>query len=277
MLMIKLYHDDNTIHQHLLPFCKKIKDMDTDTFKQLKLFEKSLSKEELKEFRKIRKSVIESVWRKNNKESRTKSYHKNKDTSKVKSKIWRQNNPERLKHHHDTWVAKNKKRHYSTINKWKKKNKDKINEQARQYRKRCPRNTPEHRAYVKEWRAKNEERVRQQTAKRVRERRKNDKLFAIKEKFRSSVNSAFSRLKKNKPSNTQKLLGCTWEEAKAHIERLWEEGMSWENHGRGHGKWNIDHIRPVSSFKDDELHLMNLIKNLQPLWFEENILKGNKW
>ena len=45
---------------------------------------------------------------------------------------------------------------------------------------------------------------------------------------------------------------------------------------RGSGKWEIDHIRPVNDFKKDELHLMNLISNLQPLWSEENNFKRAK-
>jgi hypothetical protein len=86
---------------------------------------------------------------------------------------------------------------------------------------------------------------------------------------------AFRRIGKNKPTNTLKLLGCSWKEAKAHIESLWQEGMSWENHGvRG---WHIDHVRPVSSFGEDELHLMNRIQNLQPLWAKDNISKSNKY
>ena len=54
--------------------------------------------------------------------------------------------------------------------------------------------------------------------------------------------------------------------------------MSWKNHG----DWHIDHIRPVASFKEDELYLMNHISNLQPLWAEENlgskkVLDNIKW
>ena len=48
--------------------------------------------------------------------------------------------------------------------------------------------------------------------------------------------------------------------------------MSWENHG----KWHIDHIRPVADFKEDELHLMNHISNLQPLWADENYSKTDR-
>lgn len=274
--MIKLYDSNNTIHSYVLIFCKKKEQLDSNTLEQFKLFKQSLSKEELKEFRKIRKRFMESEWRKSNKESIKRSYDKQKEKYKAKNKIWRNNNPEKIKRHHDNWVAKNKEYHYSVIAKWKKDNKDKINKQAKRYRKN-KQNTQKHREYMKQWRLKNKERINKQLVERSKERKQTDNLFAAKEKLRCAVYSAFSRIKKNKPSDTQSLLGCNWEQAKAHIENLWQEGMSWQNHGRGKGKWNIDHIRPVSSFKDNELHLMNLIENLQPLWFEDNMIKGNKF
>ena len=98
-------------------------------------------------------------------------------------------------------------------------------------------------------------------------------LYKAKKKLRRSINSTFDRIKKNKPTDTQTLLGCSWEEAKAHFESLFQEGMSWENHG----KWHIDHIRPVSSFTEKDMHLMNHISNLQPLWANDNLQKSDNY
>lgn len=49
--------------------------------------------------------------------------------------------------------------------------------------------------------------------------------------------------------------------------------MTWDNYG----EWHIDHIIPISSAKSlyDGIRLSQL-ENLQPLWAEENILKGDK-
>jgi len=94
-----------------------------------------------------------------------------------------------------------------------------------------------------------------------------DPLYKSKNALRRLVYSAFKRIGKNKPACTEQLLGCSWIEAKAHFERLFQEGMTWKNHG----EWHIDHIRPVASFKLDELHLMNHISNLQPLWAVNNL------
>lgn len=35
--------------------------------------------------------------------------------------------------------------------------------------------------------------------------------------------------------------------------------------------------RPCSSFTKEDMHLMNQISNLQPLWAEDNIKKSNKY
>ena len=96
-----------------------------------------------------------------------------------------------------------------------------------------------------------------------------DEMFAVKLKLRNLVSSAFRRIKQSKSTNTQQLLGCSWVEAKLHIESLFTDGMTWENHGT----WHIDHIKPVCSFTENELHLMNHITNLRPLWAKDNLCR----
>jgi hypothetical protein len=80
---------------------------------------------------------------------------------------------------------------------------------------------------------------------------------------------------KVKPKSTESLLGCTFEEAKLYIEKLFKSGMSWDNYG----EWHIDHIIPCASFdltKIDEQNKCFHYTNLQPLWKLENISKGAK-
>ena len=53
-----------------------------------------------------------------------------------------------------------------------------------------------------------------------------------------------------------------------------KEGMCWENHG----SWHIDHKKPISKFKEGTSpKIVNSLCNLQPLWAEENLSKGNKF
>ena len=128
--------------------------------------------------------------------------------------------------------------------------------------------------YFPEYYAENSKTIIANTSARQKEKKKTDPLYAAQHKLRKAVQSAFARIKKNKPADTLELLGCTWEEAKAHFESLFQEGMTWENHGMGDDKWHIDHIRPVCSFEDHELHLMNHISNLRPLWQKDNLSKN---
>lgn len=62
-----------------------------------------------------------------------------------------------------------------------------------------------------------------------------------------------------------------------YIESLFIEGMNWENYGiKG---WHVDHILPLSSFdltKEEEVIKACNYKNLQPLWWKDNLEKGNK-
>ncbi len=75
----------------------------------------------------------------------------------------------------------------------------------------------------------------------------------------------------------QKIIGCTPEFFRNHIESLFIDHMSWDNWGR-YG-WHMDHIIPCSAF--DLTKMENIEKcfhytNMQPLWWDENITKGAK-
>lgn len=76
----------------------------------------------------------------------------------------------------------------------------------------------------------------------------------------------------------EKLAGYTVQQLMAHLEKKFVQGMSWDNYG----EWQIDHIRPISSFNFasydcDEFKQCWALSNLQPLWKIDNIRKGNHW
>jgi len=111
-------------------------------------------------------------------------------------------------------------------------------------------------------------------------RQPKDSNFKIAAKFRSTVAGALKKRKGVfKHTRTQILLGTDFKTARAHIENLFESGMTWENHGMGHGKWNLDHKQPCASF-DLKCPVQQLAcfhyKNLQPLWAIDNMKKGAK-
>lgn len=76
-----------------------------------------------------------------------------------------------------------------------------------------------------------------------------------------------------KEGHTEDMLGYTAVQLKHRIESQWKEGMTWENYG----EWDIDHIRPLTSFDTkSNPNEVNALSNLQPLWREENMAKFNK-
>jgi len=70
-----------------------------------------------------------------------------------------------------------------------------------------------------------------------------------------------------------KILGCSPDILKQHLEAKFTEGMSWENYG----KWHIDHIVPLASAtKEKQVLVLCHYRNLQPLWASDNMRKGDQ-
>lgn len=70
---------------------------------------------------------------------------------------------------------------------------------------------------------------------------------------------------------SEDILGCSFDFFKSHIESQFKEGMSWYNHGQ----WHIDHKVPLNvSLTSDDVLKLNHYTNLQPLWADENLIKG---
>jgi hypothetical protein len=77
-----------------------------------------------------------------------------------------------------------------------------------------------------------------------------------------------------KNNSTLDIIGCTPQFLKEYIENQFTDGMSWELMGK---YIHIDHIIPLSSAKtEEELYKLCHYSNLQPLWAEDNLKKGNK-
>ena len=103
----------------------------------------------------------------------------------------------------------------------------------------------------------------------------NDLAYKLSENMSTAI---YKSLKGNKNGyHWETLVGYTLEQLKEYLESLFRPGMSWENYG----EWHIDHIIPISLWKfsspeDREFKQCWALANLQPLWWEDNIRKGNK-
>ena len=104
-------------------------------------------------------------------------------------------------------------------------------------------------------------------------RLKTDPIFKLSDLVRSRVRQALKSKNFKKNKRTFDLVGCTVEQLAFHLENQFKPLMTWENHG----KWHIDHIVPLASADtSDELYALCHYTNLQPLWAEENLSKGDK-
>jgi hypothetical protein len=126
---------------------------------------------------------------------------------------------------------------------------------------------------TKEHHKRNKERIYEYFKKWQKTKYETDNLYKLKVCLRSRTYQAFKRKGYSKNTKTQEMLGVDWEVCKAHIERQFTKGMSWDNYG----EWHIDHIIPLAS-ADTEQRTKELCHytNLQPLWSEDNLNKSDK-
>lgn len=109
-------------------------------------------------------------------------------------------------------------------------------------------------------------------------RRDKDPNYRIACNLRSRLSKAISQ--DHKKGSAVRDLGCTLDQLRLYIENQFVDDMSWSNYGHGVDKWNIDHIRPLSSFDltdPEQLKIACHYTNLQPMWHLHNISKGNRY
>lgn len=100
--------------------------------------------------------------------------------------------------------------------------------------------------------------------------------FAISARLRVRVANALARCGTTKASSTAELLGCSWKDFLAHLEKQFLPGMSWANRNR----WHLDHIKPCCAFDltcPQEQRRCFHYSNLRPLWARENLTKSSSY
>lgn len=123
------------------------------------------------------------------------------------------------------------------------------------------------------WYEKNKEEFLQKSLQYKKHRYKTDLSYRLTCNLRRRLHRAIDGKLKNE--SALKLLGCSIEQLKLHLEKQFTKGMNWKNYG----KWHIDHIKPCASFDlslETEQKLCFHFSNLQPLWAKDNIRKSDK-
>jgi hypothetical protein len=129
-------------------------------------------------------------------------------------------------------------------------------------------NRDKYRDKQRHWVEQNPEQHHKNQYEYKKNRLKTDLLYKLKQRVRCRL----GRIKFNRSKRTVEWLGCSIADLKSHLESKFQLGMSWSNYGM----WHIDHIIPLASAADenDVLRLCHYT-NLQPLWAEDNLRKGD--
>lgn len=179
-----------------------------------------------------------------------KKYEENKEMMREKAKIWRQNNPDKVKERNrKSRESIDKEKTKIIMKEYRKNNKEKILLQRKEYLK----NNPEMKIKFNKNRTKNMTPIQR-----------------LKLCMRNSLNKSLKRNGYTKSSRTHDILGCSFEEFKLYLESKFESWMTWENHGKYNYEfnygWDIDHIIPLSiANTEEEILKLNHYTNLQPL------------
>lgn len=213
----------------------------------------------------------EKQYRQDNKE-------KNKEKNKEYSKQYYKKNAEKIKQYQQDNLEEIKE--YSR--QYYQDNKEKNNEQSSQY---YQNHLKEMKEYYKQYRKDHKKELNNYE----NNRRKSDPIHRLVCILRTRLNIALKQKSFRKISKFKEYIGCSLEELKNHIENQFQPGMNWQNHGRGKDKWHIDHMVPLDACEiysldrtfNDELSTKRLFElchytNLQPLWEDDNLKKGNK-
>ena len=183
-----------------------------------------------------------------------------KPCAQQKSRDYTKKNPDKVRKSKLAWSEKNpdyQKEHYQE-------NKEIVLERVRDYREKN----------IQEIREKDKIRGQKNKPKRNERMRKRYYSDPI-HKLRGTVRTRIGHYLSKDGYHSVDLIGCSYEFLKEHLEKQFTYGMTWENHGKF--GWHVDHKIPLASAKtEDELYKLCHYTNLQPLWWDENLRKGDK-
>jgi hypothetical protein len=131
----------------------------------------------------------------------------------------------------------------------------------------------------------NKEKLNKKKAKYIKKRKSVDSLYKLKVNVKGLIVRSIRLKGYVKKSKSEIILGCTFQEFKAHLESKFKPWMNWNNYGNWNGDpkeinvaWDIDHIIPLSTAKTEEdVIRLNHYTNLQPLcsYTNRHIKAGN--
>lgn len=188
------------------------------------------------------------------KTSSKKYYELDKESHKQRGYKWKENNLSKWESYITQWRGENKEyiKEYS---------KNHYTQNKEQYVEYYQENKESISVNRKEYYQNNKEKVYSLNRKRYYK-------YPWEFRWRSMLKRTLEHINSPKQTSTYKLLGYSALELKEHLEN---KGMDW-------GKHQVEHKIPISWFKKDTPpHIVNDLRNLEPLTEYENKSKGNRF
>ena len=199
--------------------------------------------------------------------------------NKTYLKLWRTNNPDHNKQFREknpdyvkNYYHENKEVLLLRVKKHYHENKEKNSEKFRNLSKKYYHNNREKRLeYRKEYNKNNRNKINEY----IKCKKINNPIYRLSHNVRSRINTFLKNNNITKQNKTFDIVGCSPQFLKEYLKNQFKEGMTWDNYGKN--GWHVDHIIPLSSANtEEEIYNLSHYTNLQPLWAEENLSKGNK-
>lgn len=200
-----------------------------------------------------------------NKLKNKKYYEANKEKIAKKSNEYRKVNRSKLRQQYKNFYRNHREERKASFKKYAQRNKEKIKVRMKKW-------TQENKEHLTAYRKSHRDKLNQKA-------REYNKIPKNRLNARISAGIRFS-LKGNKNgSHWEKLVGYTLKQLMSHLEKQFSKGMTWDKFVKR--KIHIDHIIPVSAFnfqkpEDIDFKRCWALKNLRPLWAEENMCKNAK-
>jgi hypothetical protein len=171
------------------------------------------------------------------------SYSQNIESCRAYKKRYYAENSEAIKHKSKAWHEANPERCAENAKRWVEENHEKRLEISRQYNRKT-RSTP-----------------------------KGNLSSTMSKRMNESLRKGMKAGR-----HWETLVDFTVDQLKAHLEKLFKPGWTWENYGT---VWHVDHKTPIAAFNferpgDIDFRLCWSLKNLQPLEASKNMSKGGR-
>lgn len=193
----------------------------------------------------------------------------NKDKKAAYQKVWREKNPEYMKKYQQKEERKNYQKEYY------KENSELYKDRKKEWRKENPQREKETR---NTYRQENKEKINEYHRKWKENKRNTDIQYKLQSNMSRRIRYELNTLLKGKKTKrTTEYVGCSIEELKSYLEKMFTTEMTWQNYG---SVWHIDHKIPCNAWNFEntfENHCCWNYRNLSPMLASENQSKNDKY